>query len=236
MARKPPGHRRVARGEPRSSRRQASAGATFDLLNLWYFGDIARRQQPELAPEERLARLRRGGRRPVRGGGRYEARPVPVLRQLLRVRRLPRCLPGGCCDQARPGHPLPVRLRPVHRLRRLLRAVPGPRDRDDPGDGCPIRRRAGLPGRTRDATSTATRRRPRSPTGATRCAASTRSPRPRRWPSWPTSGRARGGRTSGATSPRWWRCRARAAPPARCTARCRAGRSRRRSRRRRACC
>jgi NADPH-dependent glutamate synthase beta subunit-like oxidoreductase len=29
--------------------------ATFDLLNLWFFGDAARRQQPELPPEERVA-------------------------------------------------------------------------------------------------------------------------------------------------------------------------------------
>jgi NADPH-dependent glutamate synthase beta subunit-like oxidoreductase len=29
--------------------------ATFDKLNLWFFGDAARRQQPELAPEERVA-------------------------------------------------------------------------------------------------------------------------------------------------------------------------------------
>jgi NADPH-dependent glutamate synthase beta subunit-like oxidoreductase len=29
--------------------------ATFDKLHLWYFGDNPRRQQPELAPEERLA-------------------------------------------------------------------------------------------------------------------------------------------------------------------------------------
>jgi NADPH-dependent glutamate synthase beta subunit-like oxidoreductase len=29
--------------------------ATFDSLHLWYFGDAARRQQPELAPEERVA-------------------------------------------------------------------------------------------------------------------------------------------------------------------------------------
>jgi NADPH-dependent glutamate synthase beta subunit-like oxidoreductase len=29
--------------------------ATFDGLNLWYFGDAARRQQPELAPGERVA-------------------------------------------------------------------------------------------------------------------------------------------------------------------------------------
>lgn len=29
--------------------------ATFDLLHLWYFGDVARRRQPELAPDERVA-------------------------------------------------------------------------------------------------------------------------------------------------------------------------------------
>ena len=29
--------------------------ATFDKLHLWYFGDNARREQPELAPEERIA-------------------------------------------------------------------------------------------------------------------------------------------------------------------------------------
>ncbi len=29
--------------------------ASFDKLHLWYFGDAARRQQPELAPEERVA-------------------------------------------------------------------------------------------------------------------------------------------------------------------------------------
>jgi NADPH-dependent glutamate synthase beta subunit-like oxidoreductase len=29
--------------------------ATFDTLHLWFFGDAARRQQPELAPEERVA-------------------------------------------------------------------------------------------------------------------------------------------------------------------------------------
>jgi Pyruvate/2-oxoacid:ferredoxin oxidoreductase delta subunit len=28
--------------------------ADFDLLNLWYFGDHPRRQQPELSPQERL--------------------------------------------------------------------------------------------------------------------------------------------------------------------------------------
>ncbi len=29
--------------------------ASFDKLHLWYFGDAARREQPELEPEERVA-------------------------------------------------------------------------------------------------------------------------------------------------------------------------------------
>jgi NADPH-dependent glutamate synthase beta subunit-like oxidoreductase len=37
--------------------------AEFELLNLWYFGDHARRRQPELAPEERL-----GGFEEIVGG------------------------------------------------------------------------------------------------------------------------------------------------------------------------
>src|SRR3974390_334189 len=40
-------------------------------------------------------------------------------------------MPGGCGDQARRRASLPVRLRQVHGLRCVLRAVPGARDRDD---------------------------------------------------------------------------------------------------------
>src|SRR5580704_6405141 len=50
------------------------------------------------------------------------------------MRRLPGGLPGGRRDQARPGEPLPLRLRPVHRLRHLRRPVPGARHRDDGGE------------------------------------------------------------------------------------------------------
>ena len=105
-------------------------------------------------PSERIADFgevvgglsRRGGG--LRGG------PVPVVRQLLRVRRLPRRLPRGRRDQAGRRAPLPVRLRPLHRLRGVLRAVPGARDRDGRG------------ARLRCAPrSTATRLRPLSPTG-----------------------------------------------------------------------
>ncbi|HYN50987.1 MAG TPA: NAD(P)-binding protein, partial [Thermoleophilaceae bacterium] len=58
--------------------------ASFDMLNLWFFGDAARRQQPELAPEERVA-----GFSEVTGGlsleeATYEAR---------------RCLSCGNCTE-----------------------------------------------------------------------------------------------------------------------------------------
>jgi len=33
----------------------SAPGVTFDMLPLWYFGDAVRRQQPELAPAERVA-------------------------------------------------------------------------------------------------------------------------------------------------------------------------------------
>jgi NADPH-dependent glutamate synthase beta subunit-like oxidoreductase len=38
-----------------AARRPKHETAKFELLNLWFFGDDARRQQPELAPRERVA-------------------------------------------------------------------------------------------------------------------------------------------------------------------------------------
>ena len=107
--------------------------AEFGLLNLWYFGDHPRRQQPELTPEGRLGGFEEivGGLSPRGGGVRGEA--VPVVRELHRVRRLPGRMPRRCGDQARRGTALQVRLRPLHRLPRMLRAVPGSLDRDGAG-------------------------------------------------------------------------------------------------------
>ena len=113
--------------------------ASFDKLHLWYFGDAARRSQPELPADERTDRLRRGPRRSHGRGGRVRGEAVPVVRQLLRMRRLPRRVPRGRRDQARRGAPLQVRLRPLHRLRRVLRAVPRARHRHDRGALSPVR-------------------------------------------------------------------------------------------------
>ena len=57
------------RGATAPSARRSTRLATFDMLHLWYFGDAARRQQPELAPEERVAGFGEVRRRPVRRGG-----------------------------------------------------------------------------------------------------------------------------------------------------------------------
>ena len=197
----------------------------FDVLHLWFFGDAARRQQPELALEERVAGFDEvvGGlsaeRGDLRGG------PVPVVRQLLRVRRLPRRVPGGRRDQARASAtatgstttaaPAAGRATSSARCTRSRWS----RSRADARDDRRQRgRRLGrlpaqrgllhLPDHAVLADGRAGRR----------------------------VGEPQAGRTSGAPCPRWSRCRARAGRPARCTARCRAARCRRRSPRRRACC
>ena len=193
------------------------------------------RQAPRLVLHRRRAAAAAGARRSPsgspsfdevvagleRGRGAVRGAALPLLRQLLRVRRLLRRLPGARDRQARARQALPLRLRPVHRLRGLLRAVPVPRDRDDPGavrmsiDVGATPATAARSGRLRptarkvamiDGNEAAAS----SPTASTRSARSTRSRRPRPWPSSPTSGRARAGPTSGATSRRRSRCRARA--------------------------
>ncbi len=88
------------------ARRPKHDGVSFADLNLWYFGDAARRQQPETEPQERVAGFERGSRRPVRAGGDLRGAPLPVVRQLLRVRRLPGGVPGGRGDQAGSRAPL----------------------------------------------------------------------------------------------------------------------------------
>ena len=107
--------------------------ATFDKLHVWYFGDNMRTTAAGARADRPGDRLRRDRRRADPRAGPCGGRPVPVLRQLLRMRRLPRRLPRGRDHQARQGTPLPLRLREVHRLRHLLRAVPGTRHRDDRG-------------------------------------------------------------------------------------------------------
>ena len=65
-------------------RRPKHPPATFELLNLWYFGDAARREQPELAPEERL-----GGFDEVVGG-------LTVREASFEANRCLSC--GNCCE------------------------------------------------------------------------------------------------------------------------------------------
>jgi NADPH-dependent glutamate synthase beta subunit-like oxidoreductase len=58
--------------------------ATFEMLNLWFFGDAAQRQQPELAPQERVA-----GFDEVVGG-------LSIEQAEFESRRCLSC--GNCCE------------------------------------------------------------------------------------------------------------------------------------------
>jgi len=58
--------------------------ATFEMLNLWYFGDAARRRQPELEPAERVA-----GFEEVVGG-------LSALEATFEANRCLSC--GNCCE------------------------------------------------------------------------------------------------------------------------------------------
>ncbi len=100
---------------------------------------VLRRSSPSPAAGARTAsaarRLRRDRRRPLIRGGGVRGATVPVVRKLHRVRRLPWRLPRGRDHQARPGTALPLRLRPLHRLSGVRRAVPRALDRDGAGAG-----------------------------------------------------------------------------------------------------
>ena len=89
----------------------------------------AQRRQPELDPAKRVESFEEvvGGLSMLEAS--LRSRALPVVRQLLRMRRLPRRVPGGRGDQTGGRAPLQVRLRQVHRLWRLRRSVPGPRHR-----------------------------------------------------------------------------------------------------------
>jgi NADPH-dependent glutamate synthase beta subunit-like oxidoreductase len=71
------------RGET-AERAPKHAPVTFDMLNLWYFGDAQRRAQPELEPSERI-----GGFAEVVGG-------LSPAEATFEARRCLSC--GNCCE------------------------------------------------------------------------------------------------------------------------------------------
>ena len=106
---------------------------SFAMLHLPMFSDADRSAQRTLEPAARVERIRRGRGRPDRAGRALRGAALPELRQsassaTTATPPVPRTRSSSSGRAA-----LPLRLREVHRLRRLLRAVPVPRDRDDPG-------------------------------------------------------------------------------------------------------
>ena len=120
-------HRRVVAGRGLREAAAASAGPV-------------RAAQPDRVPRRRAARARRTAGREAHGLRRDRVRPlgtrsalrgdaVPLLRQLLRVRQLLRGVSRAGDRQAGEGPVLSGRARPLHRVRRVLRAVPVSRHR-----------------------------------------------------------------------------------------------------------
>ena len=89
---------------------------------------VLRRRPQDGAPPPRggpaTVDLRRGGRRARRVQRPLRGPPVPVVRELLRVRQLLRGLPGQRGHQARGGAALPLRLRLLQGVRDLRPRVP----------------------------------------------------------------------------------------------------------------
>ena len=200
--------------------------ATFDKLHLWYFGDAARRQQPELAAARAGRRLRRGRRR--------------ALGRARRVFEAGRCLScGNCfeCDGCLGACPedAVIKLGAGHRYRFDYDRCTGC---GACFEQCPVHA----------IEMVAERRLMRATIDGNEAAASVAyrlnevcciypitpsSPMAELADEWSSQ---RTHERLGHRARAWSRCRAKAAPPARCTARCRAARSRRPSPRRRACC
>ncbi len=86
----------------------------------------------ELEAARRASTLRRGRRRARRVDRPVRGAPVPVMRELLRVRQLLRRLPGQRGDQAGAGCRLPLRPGVLQGLRDLRPGMPVRGDRDAP--------------------------------------------------------------------------------------------------------
>ena len=108
------------------------------MLHLPIYSDADPTPQRTLTAAERISGFDEVFGGLTRSGSAPRSAALPVLRQLLRMRQLLRRLPGNRDRQARPDARLPGGHGPVHRLRRVRRAMPVPRD----GDGartCPRR-------------------------------------------------------------------------------------------------
>ena len=115
-----PQHRRLAPRRPGVPAAPSTTWRRLDLLHLWYFGDHSQRQQAELSTRRRGCTP---STRSCRGldaeAARYEAGRCLSCGNCFECDG---CL-GACPEDAviklGVGPPLPVRLRPVHRLRQL---------------------------------------------------------------------------------------------------------------------
>ena len=94
-------HRRLAARRHLRAARRSTSSPTFDKLNPWYYTRRAEDRAPAARHRAPHVDVRRGGERPRRDQRAVRGAPLPVLRQLLRVRQLLRRVPRQRGDQAR---------------------------------------------------------------------------------------------------------------------------------------
>ena len=98
--------------------------ATFDLLNLWYFGDAATRAAARAGAVRARRGLRGGARRPDGADATFEAR-AGACRAGTAASATAASAPARRTRSSSSARaPVPLRLRPLHGLPGLLRAVP----------------------------------------------------------------------------------------------------------------
>ncbi len=107
--------------------------ATFDKMNPWYYSDAPKTVRPMLELARRTSTFDEVVSGLDESNALVRGPPLPVLRQLLRVRQLLRRVPRQCRDQARSGQALRVQFRLLQGLRHLRVRMPVRRDQDGAG-------------------------------------------------------------------------------------------------------
>ena len=121
------------RGDAYAPPRQTRRSPSFERLNTWYYEDAPATVRPMLEAARRIDNFDEVAGRPRRDQRALRGAPLPLLRQLLRMRQLLRRLPRQRGDQARARQAVRVRLRLLQGLRPLRRGMPVRGDRHGGG-------------------------------------------------------------------------------------------------------
>ena len=114
-------HRRVAARRAEYAHPPEPELASFEQLNTWYYADAPKTVAPQLDAIRRQSTFDEVTLGPGRDQRAVRGAPLPVVRQLLRLRQLLRRVPRQRGPQGRRGRRLRVRPRLLQGLRHLRR-------------------------------------------------------------------------------------------------------------------